>query len=139
MMRPGRLDSIIYIGLPDFDARISIFRASLRKSPVDPDVDYEYMADRTEGFSGADISAVCKQAAKAAIRGSIAEERRRWEAKEAKKKECEEKGVEYDSDEEEDLPDPIPFITKQMLIDALKFARRSVTKEDLAKYMQVRR
>lgn len=139
MMRPGRLDSLIYIGLPDFDARISIFRASLRKSPVDPEVDYEYLADRTEGFSGADIASVCKAAAKAAIRGAISDERKRWEAKEAKRKAAEEKGEEYDSDEDEDLPDPVPYITRQMLVSALKYARRSVSKEDLAKYMQVSR
>jgi len=90
-MRPGRLDSLIYIGLPDFDARISIFKACLRKSPVDPSVDYEYLADRTEGFSGADISGICKAAAKIAIRGCIDQERKNWERKEAKKKECEEK------------------------------------------------
>ena len=49
MMRPGRLDSLIYIGLPDFEARVSVFKASLRKSPVDPAVDFEYLADRTDG------------------------------------------------------------------------------------------
>jgi len=146
MLRPGRLDSLIYIGLPDFDARISIFKACLRKSPVDPEVDYEYLADRTEGFSGADIAGVCKSAAKTAIRGMIDIERRKWEAKEAKKKECAEKGIEYKSDDEAEVaadgkaaPDEIPFITKSMLDSALSYARRSVTKQDLEKYMKYKR
>jgi hypothetical protein len=59
MLRPGRLDSLIYIGLPDYDARRATFKASLRKSPMDPDVDFGYFADKTEGFSGADIAGRC--------------------------------------------------------------------------------
>lgn len=138
MLRPGRLDSLIYIGLPDFESRISVFKASLRKSPLEPDVDFEYLADRTEGFSGADISAVCKTAAKAAIRAAIATERKIWEIKESKRKEAEEKGEEYDSDEEE-FPDPVPFITKKMLLASLSHARRSVTQKDLDRYMEYKR
>lgn len=84
LLRPGRLDSLIYIGLPDFDARIAVIKAALRKSPVDPEVDYEYLADRMEGFSGADIAAVCKNAAKHAIRHCIAQERQKWERRQAK-------------------------------------------------------
>jgi transitional endoplasmic reticulum ATPase len=138
LMRPGRLDSLIYIGLPDFDARISIFKACLRKSPVDPEVDYEYLADRTEGFSGADIASICKSAAKTAIRMTIAEERKRWEAREQKRREAEEKGEEYVEDEEpqEDL---VPYITKAMLLSAMSQSRRSVTKADLERYMKYKR
>jgi len=131
MMRPGRLDSIIYIGLPDFDARVSIFKASLRKSPVEPDVDFEYLADRTDGFSGADIAGVCKSAAKHAIRASIDAERKKWLAKEAKKKEAEEKGEDYESDSDSDDEEHVPYITKAMLLSALSVARRSVTTADL--------
>lgn len=52
LKRPGRLDANIFIPLPDFGARVSIFKAALRKSPVDPEVDFEYMAEQTNGFSG---------------------------------------------------------------------------------------
>jgi transitional endoplasmic reticulum ATPase len=138
MMRPGRLDALIYIGLPDFDARISIFKACMRKTPVDPDVDYEFFADRTEGFSGADIAGICKASAKSAIRGCIAHERRLWEAKEAKKKDCEEKGIDYESDDEP-AEEMTPFITKAMIQSALSVTRRSVTKADLEKYMKYKR
>jgi transitional endoplasmic reticulum ATPase len=138
LLRPGRLDSLIYIGLPDFEARVSIMKANLRKSPVDPDVDYEYFADRMAGFSGADIDSVCKNAAKMAIRSAINEERKIWEAKEAKKKECEEKGIEY-KEEENAHPDPVPYITKNMLLTALKSARPSVSAKDVERYMQYKR
>merc|ERR1712070_858023 len=138
LMRPGRLDSLIYIGLPDFEARVSVLQANFRKSPVDPTVDYEYFADRTEGFSGADIAAVCKSAAKTAIRGSIHKERLKIEAKEKKRAEAEEKGEEYESEEEEE-EEFIPFITKEMIMSALSVARRSVSKADLEKYMKYKR
>ncbi|GAB5361014.1 hypothetical protein AAMO2058_000677900 [Amorphochlora amoebiformis] len=147
LMRPGRLDSLIYIGLPDFEARIGIFKANLRKSPVDPSVDYEYLADRTEGYSGADIASLCKNAAKTAIRVHIHEERKKWEAKEAAKKakreEAEQKGEEYDSDEDEDEDEEeeesVPYITKDMLLAALKYSKRSVTNADLQKYMRYKK
>jgi len=138
LMRPGRLDSLIYIGLPDFEARISIFKACLRKSPVDPEVDYEYLADRTEGFSGADIASVGKNAAKYAIRSAISAERKAWEEREAKKKEAAERGEEL-KDEDIAQPEIVPYITKKMLLSSLQHARRSVSPEDLAKYMAYKR
>jgi len=142
MLRPGRLDSLIYIGLPDFEARISIFKACLRKSPVDPGVDYEYFADRTEGFSGADISGICKASAKSAIRLCIDAERRIFEKKEAKRKAAEAEGKEYDSDNDEELKDEkdlVPYITKEMLKDALENTAPSVTKDQLDRYMKYKR
>jgi len=142
MLRPGRLDSLIYIGLPDFEARISIFKACLRKSPVDPGVDYEYFADRTEGFSGADISGICKAAAKSAIRLCIDAERKIWEKKEAKRKAAEAEGKDYDSDADEELKDVkdlVPYLTKEMLKDALDNTAPSVTKDQLDRYMKYKR
>jgi len=44
LMRPGRLDQLIYIPMPDLESRKSILRASLRKSPVSPDVPLDYIA-----------------------------------------------------------------------------------------------
>jgi len=135
MLRPGRLDSLLYIGLPDFEARIATFKACLRKSPVDPAIDYEYLADKTENFSGADISGICSAAAKAAIRRAIEAERLKWEAKEAKKKVAEEKGEEYMEDDV-DTKEEIPFITKDMIMDSLSNSSPSVKPEDLARYMK---
>lgn len=138
LMRPGRLDSLIYIGLPDFDARVGIWKACLRKTPTDPALDYEWLADRTEGFSGADIGGVCKAAAKVAIRQSIAAERKRYEDREAKRQAAAERGEEY-KDEDEDFEDPVPYVTKEMIAQALKGARRSVTREQLEMHMKYKR
>lgn len=59
LIRPGRLDQLIYIPLPDYVARIGIIKAVLRKSPVAPNVNMEFLAKQTEGFSGADITELC--------------------------------------------------------------------------------
>lgn len=71
IIRPGRLDQLIYIPLPDFPSRLSIFQANLRKTPVDKDIDLNFLTKLTDGFSGADIAEMCQKAAKAAVRDSI--------------------------------------------------------------------
>lgn len=59
LIRPGRLDQLIYIPLPDKGARRNIFKANLRKSPVAENVSYDHLADITDKFSGADIAELC--------------------------------------------------------------------------------
>merc|ERR1719171_1756527 len=51
--RPGRLDQLIYIPLPDLKSRISIFKACCRKSPLAADVDLAALSKATHGFSSA--------------------------------------------------------------------------------------
>merc|ERR1711976_625597 len=74
LLRPGRLDQLIYIPLPDLPARQGILEATLKKSPVAPNVPMSFVAQKTEGFSGADLAELCQRAAKAAIRDAIAAE-----------------------------------------------------------------
>lgn len=71
MLRPGRLDSIVYVPLPDVDTRREILRINLKKRPVDEDVDVEDLAQRTEGYSGAEVVAVCQEAAMKALEEDI--------------------------------------------------------------------
>jgi transitional endoplasmic reticulum ATPase len=125
IMRPGRLDQLIYIPLPDHPARVGIFKANLRKSPVADDISYEQLADVTDGFSGADITEICQRAAKNAIRDSIAagiERQRRVEAEE------------LTQDEADALPDPVPFITRAHFEASMSKARRSVGPEIVKQY-----
>ena len=68
LLRPGRLDQLIYIPLPDEGSRTQIFKAVLRKSPVADDVDTALLVKYTNGFSGADITEICQRACKYAIR-----------------------------------------------------------------------
>merc|ERR1712188_259038 len=72
LLRPGRLDQLIYIPLPDLPSRQGILESTLRKSPIAPNVPINFIASKTEGFSGADLAEFCQRAAKAAIRDAIA-------------------------------------------------------------------
>merc|ERR1719228_1324649 len=71
ILRPGRLDQLIYIPLPDEASRVSILKANLKKSPLAKEVDLPYLAKMTKGFSGADLTEICQRACKLAIRESI--------------------------------------------------------------------
>lgn len=62
LLRPGRIDRIIYVGLPDMEARREIFKLKLNKMPVADDVNVNKLAEKTEGYSGAEIHAVCQEA-----------------------------------------------------------------------------
>ncbi len=70
ILRPGRFDRIIEVPLPDFNGRVEIFRIHTRRMPLHKDVDLRELARLTEGFSGADIKAVCTEAGYNAIRNS---------------------------------------------------------------------
>uniref|UniRef100_A0A0A9Z881 Uncharacterized protein n=1 Tax=Lygus hesperus TaxID=30085 RepID=A0A0A9Z881_LYGHE len=74
IMRPGRLDQLLYIPLPDKASRVAILRANFRKSPLAADIDIDQIAAATHGFSGADLSGICQRACKMAIRESINKE-----------------------------------------------------------------
>lgn len=125
IMRPGRLDQLIYIPLPDRDSRISIFKANLRKSPVAVDITYEQLADVTEGFSGADITEICQRAAKNAIRDAITGDIERQTRVEA---------GELTQEEADALPDPVPQITRAHFEASMSKARRSVTPDIVKQY-----
>lgn len=67
LMRPGRLDNILYIGLPDSEARKEILNIWFRKSVVHSEVGLAELASETEGYSGAEIVSICETAADAAL------------------------------------------------------------------------
>lgn len=71
LLRPGRIDRIIYVPLPDRGAREEIFRIHLSKTPLGADVAIEELAQKTEMFSGAEISALCREAALMALQENI--------------------------------------------------------------------
>ncbi|PVH36900.1 hypothetical protein PAHAL_6G193900 [Panicum hallii] len=71
MLRPGRLDQLIYIPLPDEPSRLQIFKSCLRRSPVSRRVHLPALARLTAGFSGADITEICQRACKLAVRDVI--------------------------------------------------------------------
>ncbi|MFI3280379.1 MAG: ATP-dependent zinc metalloprotease FtsH [Rikenellaceae bacterium] len=68
LMRAGRFDRQIEVGLPDVKEREEIFNVHLRTLKLDPNIDREFLAKQTPGFSGADIANVCNEAALIAAR-----------------------------------------------------------------------
>jgi transitional endoplasmic reticulum ATPase len=119
LLRPGRLDQLIYIPLPDLPARQGILESTLKKSPIAPNVPMTFLAQKTEGFSGADLAEFCQRAAKAAIRDCIAAE----ELKAG----------------DDTMDDSSTEITRKHFEEAFAGARRSVANNDLAKYDQFRK
>ncbi|HDN83816.1 MAG TPA: AAA family ATPase, partial [Candidatus Altiarchaeales archaeon] len=75
LLRPGRFDNRIFVPPPDRDARFQIFKIHTRKMPLAKSIDRERflmeLANRTDGYSGADIEAVCREAAMLALREDI--------------------------------------------------------------------
>ena len=68
LLRPGRFDRLIYVPPPDEKARLEIFKVHTRNMPLAEDVDLKELARKTEGYTGADIAAVCREAAMIALR-----------------------------------------------------------------------
>lgn len=125
IMRPGRLDQLIYIPLPDRESRVSIFKANLRKSPIAEDITFEQLAEVTDGFSGADITEICQRAAKNAIRDAITADIERQKRVE---------DGELTQEEADALPDPVPCITRAHFEASMSKARRSVTPDIVQQY-----
>lgn len=125
LCRPGRLDSLIYVPLPDEPGRLSILKAQLRKTPMSDDIDLGYIASKTNGFSGADLGFITQRAAKIAIKEAIAADIDRSKA-------LQEAGDEMEVDE--DAEDPVPELTKAHFEIAMQEARRSVSDVEIRRY-----
>eukprot|EP01053_Blabericola_migrator_P004684 Blabericola_migrator_1__4683@NODE_2474_length_2707_cov_601_571591_g1551_i0_p1_GENE_NODE_2474_length_2707_cov_601_571591_g1551_i0NODE_2474_length_2707_cov_601_571591_g1551_i0_p1_ORF_typecomplete_len577_score120_94AAA/PF00004_29/3_7e45AAA/PF00004_29/8_9e42AAA_lid_3/PF17862_1/9_2e17AAA_lid_3/PF17862_1/2e13RuvB_N/PF05496_12/2_6e12RuvB_N/PF05496_12/2_3e10AAA_2/PF07724_14/1_3e09AAA_2/PF07724_14/2_7e06AAA_5/PF07728_14/2_6e09AAA_5/PF07728_14/2_8e06AAA_16/PF13191_6/2_5e06AAA_16/PF13191_6/2_4e06AAA_22/PF1 len=117
LLRPGRLDQLIYIPLPDLPARLSILQAIVRKCPVASNVSLNFIAEKTEGFSGADLAELCQRAAKSAVRDAINAEKMAGDVSKVDENQC---------------------VQRKHFVEAFLGARRSVSISDLSKYDQFR-
>ena len=68
LLRPGRFDELVLVGIPDKEARMEIFKIHTANMPLADDVDLEELADLTDGYVGADIEAICREAGMIALR-----------------------------------------------------------------------
>ncbi|KAJ1941824.1 hypothetical protein FBU59_003385 [Linderina macrospora] len=73
LLRPGRFDRIIYVPPPDCGARKEILQIRARRMPLAEDVEFDRLAMETEGFSGADLANLSREAALIALRENIEE------------------------------------------------------------------
>lgn len=71
MLRPGRFDVRVYIGLPDYEARLYIIKKQFSKKPLEPGLTLEDFARKTEGYSGADLRAFSEKAAQEAFKSEM--------------------------------------------------------------------
>jgi transitional endoplasmic reticulum ATPase len=71
LLRPGRFDEIVYVPIPDHQARLEIFRSHIASMALDQDVDLEKLVEITERFTGADIAGVCMKAGLYALRENL--------------------------------------------------------------------
>ncbi len=71
LRRPGRFDREIVIGIPNAKARREILEIHSRGMPLAPDIDLDELAETTHGFTGADLNALCREAAMAALRRQL--------------------------------------------------------------------
>jgi len=71
ILRPGRFDRLIYVPEPDEKARLEIFKIYTKDMPLAKDVDISNLANTTKNYSGADIEALCREAALNALRRDI--------------------------------------------------------------------
>ena len=73
LLRPGRLGTLCFVALPDQQQRLAVLKACLREAPAEEGLEdaLRVIADVTDGFSGADLNAICKRAVQIAVREAI--------------------------------------------------------------------
>jgi transitional endoplasmic reticulum ATPase len=105
LLRPGRFDRLVKIITPNFEGRKEIFEIHLKEVPLSDDVNLDELARETEGFSGADIAAICSEGKLIAIKNYVAEHEEELETGEFDEEKCECK------------------ITQKILLEALEHTR----------------
>ncbi|KAF3273673.1 AAA+-type ATPase [Orbilia oligospora] len=78
LLRPGRLDYILYVGPPDLESRTEILSIKFRKMKLGEDVDIQVLAGKTDGYSGADLVKICDEAVLAAMREDLGIDSVKW-------------------------------------------------------------
>lgn len=71
ILRTGRIDYMVYVPIPDEEAREEMFRLILKRKPISEDLDYGYLAAKTDGYLTSDISAIVNDAARSAFRNKV--------------------------------------------------------------------
>ena len=141
--RPGRLDQLIYIPLPDAATRLNILEANLRKTPLEEDVNLTQFVNLTEGFSGADLTELCQRAVKIAIGELVVMQQQKEKLKHFEPVEEVRRDVKEDPKSnigatayvKEVNAAPVR-LRQEHLMEAMTHARRSVNNADMIKYVE---
>jgi transitional endoplasmic reticulum ATPase len=68
LIRPGRFDRLIYVPAPDIESRLEILKIYTKEMPLEKEIDFTHIQKNTKGYSGADLRAICSEAAMNAMR-----------------------------------------------------------------------
>ncbi len=68
ILRTGRIDKVVYVGPPDYEARVEMFKLYLRERPTDTDIDYGELADMTRNYVSSDIKFITNEASRNALK-----------------------------------------------------------------------
>ena len=85
LLRPGRFDKLLRVPVPDLEARKDILKIHLEKKPLAEDVKIDQLAEKTEGYTGADLAALCNNASMLVIKEHITKSKTIEKAKETLK------------------------------------------------------
>lgn len=133
LTRPGRLDRLLLVPLPDEPARLAVLRAALRRCPLGVDVALAELAGApTAGLSGADLAEVCRRAGMAAIRELVAAEEA-WLAARQQAQGAGASGAQVPP-----RPEPAP-LQQRHLLAALATVQRSVSEAECQRYALIER
>lgn len=109
VLRTGRIDEMVYVGMPDQEARESLFRLTLSKLPVDEGIDFAKLAILTNGYNCSDISYIVKTASRKMFNATLRERNR-----------------------------PYRKITQELLEDTILHKSPSVSSRDIREYERIR-
>ena len=109
VIRKGRVDEVVFIGMPDAECRRQIFEIELKKRPHDEEIDTDLLSRLTDGYTSSDISYIVKETARNSFEESI-----------------------------KSMDKSVVKITQKMLEEVIKATRPSVTKEEVREYEKMR-
>jgi ribosome biogenesis ATPase len=137
MLRPGRLDKLLYVPLPPPDGRSAILRTLTRKTPLGAGVDVSSIGEsgRCNGFSGADLASLVREACVAALKSNLAAAT----AVDNERERARLAGGEAAEAAAALPPPPAPEVTLQHFDEAFKRVQPSVSVSDQRRYDELRR
>lgn len=119
ILRRGRIDKLIYLPVPDEVSRLAIFRQALKDVPVSKEINLEFLATSTNGFTAADVTGVCQNACAAAV------------------KECIKRQEDSQKDKDPKMVEPVSCVEKHHFEEAMSYARRTLSDSEVNEYDRI--
>jgi len=136
LLRPGRLDQMMYIPPPDLESRKQIIKIAFKDSPIDEtSISIDELASNTADFSGADVTEICRNACRVGLRRYMQGKAELLQQSNGKAiPEIKTENNAENGDENMEIEEDQPTIIRADCVEAMKNARKSITAADLQKY-----